>query len=65
MALKATAFALTGSVGLLSDAMESGVNLAAAFAALVALSVAARPADEQHLYEPSAAFQHEGPGHQK
>jgi len=55
MALKATAFALTGSVGLLSDAMESSVNLAAAVAALVALSVAARPADEQHLYGYSKA----------
>lgn len=55
MALKATAFALTGSVGLLSDAMESGMNLAAAVAALVALSVAARPANEQHLYGYSKA----------
>lgn len=55
IALKTTAFALTGSVGLLSDAMESGVNLVAAVAALVALTVAARPADEQHLYGYSKA----------
>src|ERR1041384_7214248 len=46
--LKAAAFALTGSVGLLSDAMESVVNLVAAVVVLVALRVAARPADEQH-----------------
>ena len=37
IALKATAYALTGSVGLLSDALESLVNLAAALVALVAL----------------------------
>ena len=48
--LKAAAFALTGSVGLLSDALESLVNLAAAIAVLVALSVAARPPDEAHPY---------------
>jgi divalent metal cation (Fe/Co/Zn/Cd) transporter len=47
IALKTTAFAITGSVGLLSDALESGVNLVAAVAALVALAVAARPADER------------------
>ncbi len=48
--LKAAAYLLTGSVGLLSDAMESVVNLVAAVAALWALSVAARPADEEHAY---------------
>ena len=53
--LKATAYALTGSVGLLSDALESLVNLAAALVALVALSVAARPADEEHTYGHSKA----------
>src|SRR5690349_20276744 len=53
--LKTAAFALTGSVGLLSDALESGVNLVAAVVALVALTVAARPADEQHLYGHSKA----------
>ncbi len=48
IALKAGAWALTGSVGLLSDALESIVNLVAALVALVALSVAAQPADEEH-----------------
>jgi cation diffusion facilitator family transporter len=48
MALKLAAWWLTGSVGLLSDALESGVNLAAALIALVVLVVAARPADDQH-----------------
>jgi cation diffusion facilitator family transporter len=48
--LKATAFAVTGSVGLLSDALESLVNIAAALIALYALTVAARPADEEHAY---------------
>jgi len=38
MALKAGAYLLTGSVGLLSDALESGVNLAAALVALATLS---------------------------
>lgn len=48
--LKSFAYLLTGSVGLLSDAMESVVNLVAAIFALIALSVAARPADETHHY---------------
>ncbi len=48
--LKFTAFLLTGSVGLLSDAMESLVNLAGASAALLALTIAARPADKTHHY---------------
>lgn len=50
MALKALAYWLTGSVGLLSDAMESLVNLAGAIMALAMLVVAARPADEDHAY---------------
>lgn len=50
MALKAVAWKLTGSVGLLSDALESLVNLAGAFMALAMLSVAARPPDEDHAY---------------
>ena len=50
IALKASAYFLTGSVGLLSDALESVVNLVAAVAALVALIVASRPADEEHAY---------------
>jgi len=48
--LKTVAFALTGSVGLLSDALESVVNLMSAFMALAMLSVAARPPDEEHSY---------------
>ncbi len=48
--LKAGAYFLTGSVGLLSDAMESGVNLIAAIVALGALTVAARPPDDEHAY---------------
>lgn len=50
MGLKFGAWALTGSVGLLSDAMESTVNLAAAVLMLVALRVSARPPDENHQY---------------
>lgn len=53
--LKATAYLLTGSVGLLSDALESFVNLAGAIMALAMLTVAARPADEDHLYGHSKA----------
>ncbi len=48
--LKTSAYLLTGSVGLLSDAMESVVNLVAAILALIALTVAARPADDNHHY---------------
>lgn len=55
MALKASAAAITGSVGLLSDAIESGVNLVAAVAVLVAITIAARPADRSHEYGHSKA----------
>jgi cation diffusion facilitator family transporter len=48
--LKGAAYALTGSVGLLSDAVESLVNLAAALVALAMLTVAARPPDDDHHY---------------
>lgn len=48
--LKGGAYILTDSVGLLSDALESVVNLAAAVVALRALAVASRPADEEHAY---------------
>jgi cation diffusion facilitator family transporter len=48
--LKAGAYLLTGSVGLLSDAMESLVNLAGAILALVVLTIAAQPPDEEHTY---------------
>jgi cation diffusion facilitator family transporter len=48
--LKSYAYVLTGSVGLLSDAMESVVNLVAAVLALIALWIASRPADETHHF---------------
>lgn len=48
--LKAAAWWFTGSVGLLSDAMESFVNLAGAILALAMLTVASRPADDDHPY---------------
>ncbi|MCS6800619.1 MAG: cation diffusion facilitator family transporter [Chloroflexota bacterium] len=48
IALKAAAYLVTGSVGLLSDALESVVNLVAAVVALIALTIAARPPDEDH-----------------
>ncbi len=48
--LKFGAYGLTGSVGLFSDAAESVVNLVAAVAAVWALSVAARPPDEEHAF---------------
>jgi cation diffusion facilitator family transporter len=48
--LKTGAYTLTGSVGLLSDALESGVNLVAAIVALVALIVAHRKPDDEHAY---------------
>jgi divalent metal cation (Fe/Co/Zn/Cd) transporter len=48
--LKGIAWRLTDSVGLLSDAIESFVNLAGALMALAMLSLAARPADDDHTY---------------
>jgi cation diffusion facilitator family transporter len=50
IALKGTASAITGSVGLLSDALESVVNLFAAVTAYVVLGYAARPADKTHAF---------------
>lgn len=50
MALKTLAWYLTGSVGLLSDAMESVVNLASAMFGVIMVTVAARPADDNHPY---------------
>lgn len=50
IALKTLAWYLTGSVGLLSDAMESFVNLASAIFALVMVTIAQRPADDDHPY---------------
>lgn len=48
--LKSTAYIFTGSVGLLSDALESGVNLVAAVLALVVLNIAVQPPDDDHAY---------------
>lgn len=55
MALKGVAAWLTGSVGLLSDALESFVNLGAALLALWMLRVAAVPPDEKHPFGYSKA----------
>lgn len=50
IALKLVAWRLTGSVGLLSDAAESVVNLVTAIVALVTIRWASRPPDEEHMY---------------
>ena len=50
LGLKTLAWWMTGSVALLSDALESTVNLATALAALIAIRVAARPADANHPF---------------
>ena len=50
LGLKLLAWGMTGSVALLSDALESIVNLVTAVAALVAIKVAAQPADATHPY---------------
>ncbi|MGZ5158669.1 MAG: cation diffusion facilitator family transporter [Caldimonas sp.] len=50
IAMKGAAWWVTGSVGLLSDAMESFVNLASALFALAMVSIAARPADDDHPF---------------
>ncbi len=55
IALKASAFFITGSVGLLADALESGVNLIAAVFALIILGIAAQPPDDDHAYGHSKA----------
>lgn len=55
IALKSGAYILTDSVGLLSDAIESFVNLGGAVMALIMLIIAARPADEGHVYGHSKA----------
>ncbi len=53
--LKTAAYYLTGSVGLLSDALESLVNLVGGIMALAMLTIAIRPADEDHAYGHSKA----------
>lgn len=50
LALKTLAWWMTGSIALLSDALESTVNVATAIAALVAIQIATRPADDNHPY---------------
>jgi cation diffusion facilitator family transporter len=50
IALKTGAWWISGSVSLLSDAMESLVNLAGAMFALAMVTMAARPPDEDHPY---------------
>lgn len=50
MGLKFTAYYVSGSVGLLSDALESVINLVASVLALLALWYAARPPDAEHTY---------------
>jgi cation diffusion facilitator family transporter len=53
--LKLGAYLLTNSIGFLSDAMESGVNLVAAVFAVWALTYAAKPPDEEHVFGHSKA----------
>ncbi len=53
--LKVGAYWLTGSIGFLSDALESGANIIAAVITLVALTVAARPPDREHTFGHSKA----------
>ena len=48
--LKAGAYLVTGSIGLFSDALESGANLVTALLALLVLRIASRPPDEEHAY---------------
>jgi cation diffusion facilitator family transporter len=50
LALKFSAYFMTASVSLLSDALEAFINLAAGLIALGALIIAARPADDRHAY---------------
>ena len=50
IALKTIAWRITGSVGLLSDALESLVNLVAALMALWMITLSERPPDEEHAY---------------
>jgi cation diffusion facilitator family transporter len=53
--LKSAAYLVTGSVGLYSDALESVVNLVGGMMALAMLTIAARPADDDHAYGHSKA----------
>jgi cation diffusion facilitator family transporter len=53
--MKAAAWWITGSVALLSDALEGAINLAAALVMLVTLEIAARPPDDEHAFGYSKA----------
>ena len=55
IAIKITAYFLTNSVGLLSDGLESCVNLVAAVVALFLLTLSEKPADEEHAFGHSKA----------
>lgn len=55
ISLKTIAYVITGSVGLLSDALESIINLVAAISALFFLKLAEKPPDEDHVYGHSKA----------
>lgn len=55
LSMKGAAYWLTGSVALLSDALETVINVAAALGALVALRLSALPPDANHLYGHSKA----------
>jgi len=50
ISLKAAAYFYTGSIGLLSDALESVINLAAAIIALIMIKIAASPPDDDHAF---------------
>ena len=50
IALKAAAYFFTGSIGLLSDALESVINLVAALIALLIIKIAAQPPDDDHAF---------------
>jgi cation diffusion facilitator family transporter len=50
LTLKSLAYVMTGSVALLSDAIESIVNVATAIAAFIAIRLSAKPADAEHPY---------------
>ncbi len=50
ISIKSAAYFVTGSVGFLSDAMESLINLAAGIVAFIMLSIAARPPDKEHPF---------------
>jgi len=50
LALKFIAYFLTGSISLFSDAIETLINIATAFVALIVMTIVAQPADEKHPY---------------